>query len=117
MLFGDGQGRLGPAMEFDMVPRGGLALDWNRDGLLGVVAPGRILLNERRAVNRPPVAEAGPDRSYTFDEHIWDDEWCERGTASVDADLHRVSCQWHDETGTPLRLHQAAAPPGTYRSR
>ena len=114
MLFGDGQGRLGPAMEFDMVPRGGLALDWNRDGLLDVVAPGRILLNERRSVNRPPVAEAGPDRSYTFDEHIWDDEWCERGTASVDADLHRVSYQWRDETGTPFGCTMPPHAPGTY---
>ena len=64
MLFGDGQGRFGPAMEFDTIPRAGLALDWNRDGLLDIIESGWILLNERRAVNRQPVAEAGPDRSY-----------------------------------------------------
>jgi hypothetical protein len=114
MLFGDGQGRLGPAMEFETRPRAGLALDWNRDGLLDIVESGRILLNERRAVNREPVAEAGPDRSYTFDEHIWDDEWCERGTASVDADLHRVSFQWRDETGTPFGCTMPPHAPGTY---
>jgi hypothetical protein len=114
MLFGDGQGRLGPAMEFETRPRAGLAFDWNRDGLLDIVESGRILLNERRAVNRPPVAEAGPDRSYTFDEHIWDDEWCERGTPSVDADLHRVSFQWRDETGTPFGCTMPPHAPGTY---
>ncbi len=101
-------------MEFETRPRAGLALDWNRDGLLDIVESGRILLNERRAVNRPPVAEAGPDRSYTFDEHIWDDEWCERGTASVDPDLHRVSFQWRDETGTPFGCTMPPHAPGTY---
>jgi hypothetical protein len=114
MLFGDGHGRLGPPMEFAMQPRAGFTLDWNRDGLLDIVESGRILINERRAVNRPPVAEAGPDRSYTFDEHIFDDEWCERGTASIDPDLHRTSFQWRDETGTPFGCTMPPHAPGTY---
>ena len=83
MLFGDGQGALGGMRRFAVRPYYGLAHDWNRDGLLDIVGGYEILLNERRAVNRAPVADAGPDRTYEFRDHLWDDEWCERGDAVV----------------------------------
>ena len=117
MLFGDGQGRLGRPFEFDVQPLGGLAFDWNRDGLLDIVHSGEVLLNERRAVNRPPVADAGPDRSYGFSEHINDDEWCERSTPSYDPDLHRLSYEWRDETGTVFTCAIPPHAPGTYTFR
>ena len=114
MLFGNGQGALGPPLEFAMEPNGGLAVDWNVDGLMDVVHAGGIILNERRATNRPPVAEAGPDRSYTFQEHLWDNEWCERTTPSFDPDLHRLSQEWRDERGTPFTCVMPPHAPGTY---
>jgi hypothetical protein len=114
MLFGDGQGALGPPLEFAIEPNGGLAVDWNVDGLMDVVYGGGIILNERRARNRPPVADAGPDRSYTFQEHLWDDEWCERRTPSFDPDLHRLTEEWRDERGTPFRCVMPPHAPGTY---
>ena len=99
---------------FAFEPNGGHAYDWNRDGLLDVVHGYEVLLNERRAVNRPPVAAAGPDRTYTFVEHINDDEWCERTTSSSDPDLHRVFEEWRDETGQVFTCSMPPHAPGTH---
>src|SRR4029453_7111072 len=100
MHFGDGTGRLGPPMPFAIEVPNGLAYDWNRDGLLDIVNGGHVYLNERRAVNRPPVADAGPDRSYLKHQQCQDDEWCERTTLSTDPDLHALTTEWRDEAGT-----------------
>jgi hypothetical protein len=99
---------------FAFDPNGGIAYDFNRDGLLDVVHAGGVLLNERRATNRPPVADAGPDRTYEFRDHINDDEWCERTTPSFDPDLHRVLADWRDETGTQFGCAMPPHAPGTY---
>jgi hypothetical protein len=114
MLFGDGRGGFGPPFAFAIETPNGFAYDWNRDGLLDIVYGGQIFLNERRAVNRPPVANAGPDRSYLYHEQFQDDEWCERTTLSSDPDLHALSIEWRDETGTPFTCSFPPHAPGTY---
>jgi hypothetical protein len=114
MLFGDGQGGLGGMRRFAVRPYYGLAHDWNRDGLLDIVGGFEILLNERRAVNRAPVADAGPDRTYEFRDHLWDDEWCERTTPSFDPDAHLVLQEWRDDTGTRFTCIMPPHAPGTY---
>lgn len=113
MHFGDGRGGLGPPMPFAIEVPNGTAYDWNRDGLLDIVYGGSIYLNERRAVNRPPVADAGPDRSYAYHQQFQDDEWCERATGS-DPDLHALSLEWRDETGTRFACSFPPKAPGTY---
>jgi hypothetical protein len=114
MLFGDGQGGFGPPFAFAIETPNGFAYDWNRDGLLDIVYGGQIFLNERRAVNRPPVANAGPDVSYLYHQQFQDDEWCERTGASSDPDLHALSYDWRDETGTPFTCSIPPHAPGTY---
>ncbi len=114
MHFGDGTGALGPPMPFVIEAPHGVAYDWNRDGLLDIVHGGGIHLNERRAVNRPPVANAGPDRSYLYHQQFQDDEWCERTTASSDPDLHALATEWRDEAGTRFGCSFPPKAPGTY---
>ena len=114
MHFGDGTGRLGPPMPFAIEVPNGLAYDWNRDGLLDIVNGGHVYLNERRAVNRPPIANAGPDRSYLYHQQFQDDEWCERTTLSSDPDLHALTTEWRDEAGTPFGCSFPPKAPGTY---
>ena len=70
ILTGNGDGSFGGPAAFAFESRGIIALDWNRDGLLDLVAGGQALLNERRDVNRPPVANAGPDATYTYRDHL-----------------------------------------------
>jgi hypothetical protein len=114
MLFGDGRGGLGPPQVFAVEMPYGIAYDWNRDGLLDIVNGGAVVLNERRAVNRPPVANAGPDRAYLYHEQFQDDEWCERTPDPSDPDLHAVTFEWRDEAGTPFSCSFPAKAPGTY---
>jgi hypothetical protein len=114
MLFGDGRGGFGRPFPFALETPNGFGYDFNRDGLLDIVNGGHIFLNERRAVNRPPVANAGPDRSYLYHEQFDDDEWCERTAGSSDPDLHGLSYEWRDETGTPFTCAFPPHGPGTY---
>ncbi len=114
MLFGDGRGGLSAPFAFDIETPNGFAYDWNRDGLIDIVYGGQIFLNERRAVNRPPVANAGSDVSYLYHEQFYDNEWCERTSGSTDPDLHALSYEYRDETGTPFGCSFPPKAPGTY---
>jgi hypothetical protein len=114
MLFGDGRGGFGPPAEFVFLAPQGFGFDWNRDGTLDIIDGGQFILNERRAVNRPPIADAGPDRSFRYHEQFRDLEWCEFATPSVDPDLHRLSLEWRDETGTIFNCVFPPKRPGTY---
>ncbi len=118
LLTGHGDGSFGGPAAFAFESRGILALDWNRDGLLDLVAGGQALLNERRNVNRPPVANAGPDRTYGYEEHLSANIYA---GGSFDPDLHRVTYEWHDESGMPVPVDEdevfgffAPRSPGTH---
>jgi hypothetical protein len=120
MLFGNGDGTLGRPFEFAIEPRGGLAIDWNGDGLLDIIGGGQVFFNERRAQNRPPLANAGADRTFLYHEQYDQDAdegplW---GGQSTDPDLHGLSYEWRDETGMVFGASaQVTFPPkplGTY---
>ena len=118
MLFGDGTGALGPPAGFAFEPRQGISIDWNRDGLLDIVTGGTVLLNERRAVNRPPVANAGPDLTLRYAQQWEQDDGVLFGGQSADPDLHRLSYEWRDAAGTMLSSSEVARfpprAPGSY---
>jgi len=120
MVFGNGEGALGPFVEWAIEPREGFAFDWNRDGLLDIVDAREVILNERRAVNRPPVANAGPDRTFLYHEQFEqrDDGSSLFGNQSYDPDLQRLSFEWRDETGMVIGTNESATfppkAPGAY---
>ena len=92
MLLGNGEGALGPPIPLAIEPRGGFAFDWNRDGLLDIANGDEVIVNERRAVNRPPVAHAGPDRTFLYHEQFdQDEEGAIFGNQSFDPDLQLPS--------------------------
>ena len=102
-LAGNGEGAFSPPEGFAVDGQGILALDWNRDGLLDLVVGGQAIVNERRDVNRPPVADAGPDRTYGYreqeDHHLY-------AGASYDPDLHRLAYVWRDESGAEVPVDE-----------
>jgi hypothetical protein len=103
LLAGNGDGSFGGPAAFSVHRRGLIALDWNRDGLLDLVGGGQAIVNERRDVNRAPVADAGPDRTYTYREHL--DASLYAG-GSYDPDLHRLTYDWRDAAGTPVPVDE-----------
>jgi hypothetical protein len=115
---GHGDGTFGPAAGFAANLTGGLATDWNRDGLLDVVTAWDVTRNERRSENRPPFANAGPDSSFSYPAQFRQDDGSLDGGASTDPDMHRLSYEWRDETGDIFGYSQWASfpakRPGTY---
>jgi hypothetical protein len=100
LLFGDGRGALGPPQRFAIEAPNAKAIDWNRDGLLDFVNSSQQNLNERRAANRPPVANAGPDRTVRYGEQFgFIGEQLLNGSQSFDPDLHALDYVWRDHTG------------------
>ncbi len=118
LLTGNGDGTLDPPALFDLLVPNGIAVDWNRDGLLDLVNAAETILNERRASNRVPVANAGPDRSYIYHEQFVQDDGLLYAGLSSDPDLHRLSYEWRDHTGAVIGSSEVAVfaprPPGTY---
>jgi hypothetical protein len=103
LLTGHGDGSFGGPEAFAFESRGIFALDWNRDGLLDLVAGGQALVNERRNVNRPPVANAGPDATYSYREHLSATLYA---GGSSDPDLHRLTYDWRDASGMPVPVDE-----------
>lgn len=103
LLAGNGDGSFGGPAAFAVDGRGIIALDWNRDGLLDLIAGGQAIVNERRDVNRAPVADAGPDRTYTYRAHL--DATLYAG-GSYDPDLHRLTYDWRDAAGMPVPVDE-----------
>ena len=108
LLPGHGDGRFGPPEAFVVYSVTDFQIvDFNGDGLLDVVYPGsagavEVLVNQRQSVNTPPTVDAGEDRTfYTYDSQF-DDYPIILWASASDADLHRLSYQWHDADGNPL---------------
>jgi hypothetical protein len=118
LLPGRGDGRFGPMEPFAMLLTGGLAVDFDRDGLLDAVTIFDAILNVRGAQNHQPVARAGEDRSFVYDAQFSQDDGSLSGGESTDPDLHRLTYEWRDDTGAVFaRSAEATFPPkrpGTY---
>ena len=118
---GRGDGTLDPAQAFATEIFGMVASDWNHDGLPDIVSHDQALLNERRSVNRPPVA-IGQDRVMTYLTQWGVEEPSLTAFGSEDPDLHALTYEWRDErgqvmnvSGFPFGLFTPRRPPGTYR--
>jgi hypothetical protein len=100
MFTGNGDGRLDAAIGFDIIAYVGFAGDWDRDGLTDIVTSGGAFINERRTVNRSPVANAGRDMTFRYFEQFHQEDGTLSAADSFDPDLHRLSYEWRDENGT-----------------
>ncbi len=118
LLPGIGDGRFGPMEPFSMLVPGGLAIDFNHDGLLDAVTIVETILNVRGAHNHEPVARAGEDRTFIYDAQFSQDDGSLFGGESTDPDLHRLTYEWRDDTGAVFAQSAWATfppkPPGTY---
>jgi hypothetical protein len=118
LLRGHGDGTLAAVEGFAVNLSGARVIDFNRDGLLDAVTAAEVTLNERRRENRPPTANAGADRTFTYRDQFMQDDGSLYGGASRDADLHRLSYEWRDETGAIFGYGAWASfppkNPGTY---
>lgn len=108
LLPGNGDGTLGAPAEFLAEPNASIALDFNRDGLLDVVAQGVIVLNERRETNRPPIVAGQPDRTLGYAFQFNQDDGTLDDQGSSDPDLHRLGFEWRDEMAPCLAAEVAA---------
>ena len=118
LLAGNGDGTLSAGAAFAALPFAGVPVDWNGDGLLDFVTRQEALINERRSQNRLPVANAGPDRTFLYHEQFEQGDGVLSAAASFDPDLHQLSYEWRDETGTIFDRQPRAVfppkPPGIY---
>jgi len=118
LLPGIGNGTFGPMAPFAMLLPGGIAVDFDRDGLLDAVTISDAILNVRGGQNHPPVANAGEDRTFVYDEQFSQDDGSLFGGESTDPDLHRLTYEWCDDTGAVFSRSATASfppkPPGTY---
>ena len=117
LLPGNGDGTLGAPAAFD-INACCTVVDWNRDGLPDLVGDAEAVLSERRAVNRPPVADPGPDRTLEYADQFEEFATELVGSGSRDPDAHRLSYEWRDESGALMSTEFFAfwqiQPPGTY---
>jgi hypothetical protein len=118
LLEGRGDGTFGFPNLFMVELDRPLIADWNRDGLLDVVTPRDAILNERRDTNRAPVANAGDDRTFTYQSQFAQDDGVLSDNRSFDPDLHRFTSEWRDENGVVFGVGDFVnippKPPGTY---
>ncbi len=109
---GNGNGTFGtPQMFTFWDPQ--VVTDWNHDGLLDLISDdASAILNERNGTNHPPVASIASyiQGSISYDAQFFEDIADLNGTGSTDPDLHAVSYEWRDESGTVL----ASNPYGWY---
>jgi hypothetical protein len=118
LLPGIGDGTFGPPALFAIAPRGAAAVDLNRDGLLDVVTVRQAAINERRAQNRRPIANAGPNLRLRYHEQFFFEDGGPLPLGlSTDPDLHRLTEVWRYADGSsPFDQFGRfrPRPPGTY---
>jgi hypothetical protein len=106
LFAGNGDGTFAAPERFGYFGTDVRVTDFTRDGLPDIVfAASRgaagVLVNQRRAVNRPPIVVAGPDRTLAFAEQFEGGGAIVTATGS-DPDMHALAFEWHDASGALL---------------
>ncbi len=127
LLPGFGDGTFGAVSWFDVgLDSSGVRIaDFNRDGLPDLIVGQshgslRLLANERNSVNHPPIADAGSDRTITYQDQYDDAHgfFLGGGPGGSDPDSHALRFEWRDSTGAVLSTDRVAESgpqrPGTY---
>lgn len=117
ILAGDGAGGFSPPEAFETGAFYSTVADLDLDGLPDLVAEGIAIYNQRNAVNRAPSISLPADFAIDYAWQYADDE-AEVLAEALDPDLHALSFEWTDASGTivstsyrlPLRFT-----PGTHR--
>jgi FG-GAP-like repeat/PKD domain len=123
ILFGRGDGTF-ELRRFHYYDEGGTQaiVDFNRDGLPDVVSGTlgwfNVMVNERNATNRPPVANAGPDWSESYAGQFGEETTELEAFRSSDPDLHELTFEWRNEAGEVVSTGDSFSPrfprPGIY---
>jgi hypothetical protein len=125
IVHGRGDGTFGPTDSFDYDAVDLAVADLTGDGIpdilyatsLGEVG---LMVNERNEINRAPSVSAGPDRTLEYQDlaFVDGDRPCFGLLAiGTDPDLHRLSYEWRDRSGTLVGQsadYQFCAVPGVY---
>jgi len=104
ILRGRGNGTFEPLERFDWdAPYINIA-DFTRDGLPDIIVPAvessfDVIANERNSVNHDPTVDAGPDQTFTWTQQL-DDFGPEVAAAGSDPDVHKLTYEWRNESGT-----------------
>jgi VCBS repeat protein len=108
ILPGRADGTLGPSEEFSAWGAS-LAVDWNHDGLLDLIADATVLLNRGAQPNARPVARITTDivdHTVTYPGQFGfaldEPTPVLRAETSDDADFHALECEWQDAAGKTL---------------
>lgn len=100
MLPATGEGRFGPAEEFEWYWHHGQAADMDSDGDLDLVVSDSyrldILDNKRTTVNHRPIANAGVDGTWSYAYQFDAEEFYLDPSGSSDADMHRLTYEWRE---------------------
>jgi hypothetical protein len=122
---GHGDGTFGPADSFEYDAVALAVSDLTGDGLPDIVyiaSQGEVgaIVNERNGVNHAPSVNAGPNRTLEYQnlDSIDGDRPCFTLIAlGSDPDLHRLSYEWRDSSGSLVEqaaAYQLCAVPGVY---
>jgi hypothetical protein len=123
VLYGVGDGSFSEPDEFDVRGSGRVSVaDLDADGRADVLAPSgnqgfQVLWNDPAAVNRAPVAQAGPDATVPYSQQAG---FRLSGGSSSDPDGHALAYEWRDGSGAAFSGAVAPAPfaairqPGSY---
>ena len=118
---GDGAFAAVAFFDFGLDSTGVRVADFNRDGLPDVLVGNSwgsvsVLLNERNAVNHPPIVDA-PDLTFGYQDQFGDDSIAITATGS-DPDAHALRFEWRDQDGRLISSYQSVVlpvkRPGTY---
>jgi hypothetical protein len=123
IMYGRGDGTF-ELQRFHYRDEGGVQVvtDYNRDGLpdiaAGTLGIFRVMVNERNATNRDPVAHAGPDRTESYAGQFGEETSELDSFRSTDPDQHELTFEWRNEAGEIISTASGFSPrfpsPGTY---
>ena len=124
ILRGRGDGTFGTQERYAWDAPSLTVVDFTRDGLPDIVMPAShgaydVVVNTRNGTNRGPAVDAGPERTFRFEEQYLESP-PEIFVTATDEDLHFLTYEWRDPQGNVVPLYEGPSLPiegylpGTY---